>query len=66
MVAEQPYQKDYDAIVTMLVGNQLYDFALEYRRKRCRCASAIQEIDFPSGDSTATGGWEGRLKLRTA
>lgn len=26
-------------------------------------ASAIQEIDFPSGDSTASGGWDGRLKV---
>ncbi len=32
MVAEQPYQKDYDALVTMSVGDQLYDFALEYER----------------------------------
>jgi len=32
MVAEEPYQKDYDALVTISLGNQLYDFALEYER----------------------------------
>ena len=32
MVAEEPYQKDYDAIVTMLGSNQLHEFALEYER----------------------------------
>src|SRR3989442_12754827 len=25
-------------------------------------ASSIEEIDFPSGDSIAVGGWDGRLK----
>jgi hypothetical protein len=32
MVAKNPYQKDYDALVTLLVGDQWYDFALEYER----------------------------------
>jgi hypothetical protein len=32
MVAEHPYQKNYDAIVTLAVGDQLHEFALEYER----------------------------------
>ena len=32
------------------------------RRLILATASSIEEIDFPSGDSIATGGWDGRLK----
>lgn len=32
MVAENPYQKDYDALVMLQIDDQLYDFALEYER----------------------------------
>jgi hypothetical protein len=32
MVSSTPYQKDYDAIVKMWVGNEVREFALEYER----------------------------------
>jgi hypothetical protein len=32
MVSAVPYQKDYDAIVKMWVGNEMREFALEYER----------------------------------
>jgi hypothetical protein len=32
MVAEEPYQKDYDAIVTILVNDHVHEFALEFER----------------------------------
>src|SRR5438034_7655650 len=33
------------------------------RRLIFATASHIEEIDFPAGDSTATGGWDGYLKV---
>ena len=32
------------------------------RRLIFATTSSVEEIDFPSGDSIATGGWDGRLK----
>lgn len=32
MVSESPFQKDYDAIVKVWVGNEIREFALEYER----------------------------------
>jgi hypothetical protein len=32
MVSESPFQKDYDAIVKIWVGNEIREFALEYER----------------------------------
>lgn len=36
------------------------------RRLILATAMSIEEIDFPSGDSIATGGWDGHLKTATA